>query len=338
MTSRHARVGILLCAFSLLFATAAAGEQHTAAVFEKFAPGENILWRDPGAIETLDFVHGVGGAEGAPQPPFFFIKEDLSGSNPKILVKDANDRKWSIKWGKEAHSDTFGTRMAWACGFISEPEYFVASGQIRGITGHLKRAVSVIEGDGYFTAGRFQLRSDSPRFLKDVGWSWINNPFRGTPQVHGLKVLMMLLSDWDNKDARDENRDSNLAIFQQQGEKGPQYLYFVADWGGSMGRWGKYATRDKWDAKGFAEQTPDFVKGVHNGMVEWGYVGQRTGDQVRDIRVTDVQWLLQYLGRITDEQIRAGLEASGATPWETDSFALSLRQRIRELQNIAAQP
>ncbi len=302
---------------------------------EKFAPGENVLWTDPGDVASLDFVYGVGGQAGAPQSPFYFIKEDFSGSNPKVLVKDAKDRKWSVKWSKEAHSDVFSSRMAWACGFVAQPEYYIAQGQILGINTPLKRAASEIRGNGNFTSARFELRSDDPKFLTDAGWSWVNSPFRGSPQIHGLKILMMLVSDWDNKDARDQDRDSNLAIFQAHGDDGPRYLYFIADWGGSMGKWGNVATRDKWDAKGFADQTPDFVKGLHNGNIVWGYRGQRTEDQVQDVRVSDVQWLLQYLGRITDDQLRKGLESSGATPEEVASFTSSLRNRISQLQRIA---
>jgi hypothetical protein len=305
------------------------------AALEKLPPGENILWIDPGDVASLDFAYGAGGQEMEPRPPFFFIEEDMSGSNPKILVKDGKDRKWSVKWSKEAHSDVFASRIAWACGYITQPEYFVGHGQIRGIDKPLKRAGSEIQGDGYFANARFQLRSNEPRFMKDAGWSWVNNPFRGSPQLNGLKIVMMLVSDWDNKDARDADRDSNLAIFQEQGADRPRYLFFVADWGGSMGKWGKVESRSKWDAKGFYDQTPDFVKGVHDGVVSWGYVGQRTHDQIRDIRVSDVQWLMQYLGRITDDQIRRGLASSGATPEELESFAASLRNRIRQLQRVA---
>jgi hypothetical protein len=311
-------------------------ERQAAGVkMEKFVWGENVLWTDPGDVASLDFAVGVGGVELEPRPPFVFVKEDLSGSNPKVLVKDANDRTWSVKWSKEAHSDVFGSRIAWACGFVAQPMYFVAQGQIRGIEKPLKRAASEIHGDGYFTGGRFQLRSNDPKFLKDAGWSWVNNPFRGSPQVHGLQILMMLISDWDNKDARDEHRDSNLAIFQEQTPDGPRYLYFVSDWGGSLGKWGKVLSRTRWDAKGFAEQTPGFVRRAADGALEWGYVGQRTEDQVRDIRVSDIEWLLNYLGRITDDQIRAGLAASGATPQEIELFTRSLRDRISQLQRVA---
>jgi len=212
--------------------------------------------------------------------------------------------------------------------------YYVARGQIRGIDKPLKRAASEIHGDGYFESARFQLRSSDPKFLEGAGWSWVNNPFRGSPQVHGLKIVMMLVSDWDNKDARDEGRDSNLAIFQEQTPTGLRYRYFVADWGGSMGKWGNMASRSKWDAEGFSAQTPSFVHG-REGALEWGYTGQRTEDQVRGVRVSDIQWLLKYLGRVTDDQIRAGLVSCGATPEEIELFTRSLRDRIGQLQRAA---
>ena len=302
---------------------------------EKLPPGQNVLWTDPGDVSGLDLTYGVGGRDMQPQPPFTFLSEDLSGSTAKASVRDAAGKTWNVKWGKEAHPDVFGTRMAWACGYVAQPEYYVSEGRIEGVHGHLKRIDSEIRRDGSFEPARFQLRAADPRFLKDAGWSWVNNPFRGTPQVHGLKILMMLVSDWDDKDSRDQGRDSNLAVFQTPGQYTPKYLYFVSDWGGSMGRWGNVATRDKWDAKGFAEQTPDFIKGLHDGRIEWGYAGQHSDDQVRNIRISDVQWLLQYLGRLSDDQIRAGLAASGATSAEVDSFTASLRARIAALAKVA---
>jgi hypothetical protein len=336
---RVTRIGlILLTLIGLLFSdrpSSAAERKPGAAKMEKLGWGENVLWTDPGDVASLDFTCGSGGEQQQPQPPFLFVKEDLGGSNPKVIVKDAKDRTWSVKWSKEAHSDVFSSRIAWACGFVTQPMYYVAKGQIRGIDKPLKRAASEIHGDGYFTAARFQLRKDDPKFLKEAGWSWVNNPFPRSPQVHALQIVMMLVSDWDNKDARDQDRDSNLAIFEEQTAGLPRYLYFVADWGGSMGKWGGVAGRSRWDAQGFAAQTPDFVKGSHGDVIEWGYRGQRTEDQVKDIRLKDVQWLLKYLGLITDDQIRAGLTASGATPEEIDLFTRSLRDRIGQLQRVA---
>src|SRR5579885_237422 len=275
MSIRRGITAASLGFLALLCAAEKPKTQNVSDKLEKFPWGNNVLWTDPGDVASLDLRYGVGGEQQQPKPPFKFVKEDLSGSNPKVFVTDANNRTWNLKWGKEAHSDVFASRIAWACGYVTQPEYYVAEGQIEGIHGKLKRAGSEIH-DGHFSAARFQLRTDDPKFInKSEGWSWINNPFRGSQQLHGLKVVRMLVSDWDNKDARDESRDSNLAIFATQESDGPKYMYFVADWGGSMGKWGNVATRDKWDAKGFAEQTHAFVKGVHDGTVEWGYTGQR---------------------------------------------------------------
>lgn len=98
-------------------------------------------------------------------------------------------------------------------------------------------------------------------------------------------------------------------------------------------------TRSIADCKGFADQTPSLVKGVKDGRLRFTFSGKHVGDLIDDISVSDVQWLLQYLGKITDEQIRAGLSASGATPEDTDCYTQSLRDRIEQLQNaVAAEP
>jgi hypothetical protein len=147
----------------------------------------------------------------------------------------------------------------------------------------------------------------------------------------GLKVMMMLLSDWDNKDARDENRGSNTAIYQ----KDKLLLYFIDDWGGAMGAWGKYLTRSKWDAEDFYKQSSRFVT-YRNGQLDWGYVGQHTALMTQDIKPGDIVWLMQYLGRVSDDQFRAGLLASGASEKEADLYVKGLRLRIAQLQQVTA--
>ena len=77
------------------------------------------------------------------------------------------------------------------------------------------------------------------------------------------------------------------------------------------------------------------MTGVAGGFVQFGYTGQRTADARSGIRVEDVAWLCRYLGRVTDDQLRAALTASGATPEETASFTASLRDRIQQLQRAS---
>jgi hypothetical protein len=229
----------------------------------------------------------------------------------------------------------------WACGYFGEPEYFVSLGRIEGVSG-LKRAGSHIRHDGSFVNARFQLRSGVPRFLDGKSWAWTNNPFLGTTELRGLKILMLLVSNWDAKDARDMstaaqprgNMNTNLAIFEDNSTDNIRLLYANMDWGASLGKWGNTFTWTKWDCRGFAEQTRRFLTVTDSGLLRWGFSGKHEKDLTSDITLPDVQWLLQYLGRISDEQIRIGLTASGATPEETDCYASALRQRIETLQKV----
>jgi hypothetical protein len=299
-------------------------------------PGKPIVWADPGAVERLDFVHGVGGKNGAPKAPFTFIEESLSGSNPKVKVKDANGVEWTAKFGTEVNAETFATRLAWAAGYFVEPAYFVPSGKIESL-GALSRAKKSVQPDGSFIDARFERKREKgvKKLEDEQSWNWIENPFVGTKELNGLKVIMMLVSNWDNKDVRDVKRGSNTAIYQTPTEGGLEDRYMITDWGGSMGKWGGYISREKWDGRGFQSQTKDFVKGVQGDEIEFGYSGQHSSTFKGGIRVSDVQWLMQYLGRITDDQLRAGLQASGATPEEVGTFTQSLRDRINQLKNVA---
>lgn len=295
-------------------------------------PVRPVIWHDPGAVELLDFAGGVGGRDGAPVPPLTFEAEVLSGTNPKIRVTDARGAKWSVKFGPEVKAETFATRIVWAAGYFVESDYFVGHGQVNGVTS-LTRARHSVNPDGTFRDARFERRTGKEVVKSDgpASWHWLQNPFLGTKELNGLKVIMMLLSDWDNKDVRDVNRGSNTAIYQEAGEA----RYLITDWGATMGKWGGYVSRAKWDCKGYQQQTPNLLRGIAGGSLIWGYSGQHTEDFRGGISRDDVRWLLQYLGRVTDDQLRVGLEASGATRDENDCFARAVRARIDGMKACA---
>src|SRR5262249_22288572 len=48
--------------------------------------GRPVLWEDRGDLSRLNLFLGVGSEEGQPKPPFKFDKENLGGTNPKIMV------------------------------------------------------------------------------------------------------------------------------------------------------------------------------------------------------------------------------------------------------------
>ncbi len=295
--------------------------------------GKPVLWRDPGTVEQLDLVGGAAGRQGVPKPPFTFIEESLSGTNPKVKIKDAKGVQWTMKFGSEVNAETFASRLVWAVGYFVEPAYFVPQGKVEGLAGTSFKRVKREQLDpktGQFAEARFERQKDKgvTKFEDEQSWHWEQNPFTGTKELKGLRVMLMLVSNWDNKDARDAGRGSNTSIFQYPNE----VRYLVTDWGGSMGKWGGVLSREKWDCKGFASQSKDFIKGVKNGEVVFGYSGQHTSDFTKGITPADVKWLHGYLGRLSDAQISDALKASGATAEEVSCFTSALRQRINQLK------
>ena len=106
----------------------------------------------------------------------------------------------------------------------------------------------------------------------------------------------------------------------------------VGEQGGSHG--GVFG-RSKWDCKGFAGQSKDFIKGVSGTLVEFGYSGQRTDSIVNGITVSDVKWINARLGQISDRQIQDALEACGATASESSCYASAMRARLDRLKAVA---
>ena len=145
----------------------------------------------------------------------------------------------------------------------------------------------------------------------------------------------MLLSNWDTKDRRDVARGSNTAIFEHATAHGREARYLITDWGGCMGSWGgNMITRSRWDAAAFTAQTPQFVGPVEDGVVKFGYSGQRTEDVASGITPDDVRWLCGRLAQITDTQLDVALRASGATDDEREPFRGALRDRINQLSRV----
>jgi hypothetical protein len=114
-----------------------------------------------------------------------------------VEVTDAQNNNWVAKFGSEVNAEVFATRIAWAVGYFVDTTYFVRAGTISGVK-KLGRAKSAIEADGSFTNTCFELRDKNASYLKKSGWTWQNNPFIGTRELNGLKIVLMLTSNWDN--------------------------------------------------------------------------------------------------------------------------------------------
>jgi hypothetical protein len=288
------------------------------------ANDSTLLWRDTGPVQSLDLAAGPGGSERAPRPPFTFVKEDPGGTTPKVTVRDARGITWSVKFGPEAKPESFATRFAWASGYFAEPAYFLREGEIEGAAG-LGRAAQFIQ-NGRFQDARFELRDEKAyRLVPDSHWSLDDDRLKGTKELAGLKLVLMLVSNWDVK-------QENFSIMEVAGKR----YYAVTDWGASMGRTGDITGRSKWDCPGFALQSEHFVDAVGDGFVTFNYAGKERDAVSNNIRVDDVKWLIARVGKLSHAQIQAGLAASGASPEESACFANALGKRLSQLAAVAS--
>ena len=292
-----------------------------------------LIWRRSNPLSAADVE---AGPTASPAPPFRFIEEHDTGSQPCVSVQDRQRRVWRVKWGQEVHTEVFGTRLAWAFGYFAEPSYFIATGEITGAT-DLRRATPCIDEQGHFSDARFEL--DEPGVTKHFdahGWAWNDNPFVGSPEFSGLKILMMLMSNWDNKDVRDVARGSNTAIFECRIDNTLEARYLIIDWGAALGAWGNnILQRGRWDPAAFAAQNELFITGVEGDVVTWGYQGQRTIDIVDHITLEDVRWFDRIAHGVSDDHLRAALRASGATAEEVEQFTAALRGRLERIREVA---
>jgi hypothetical protein len=185
--------------------------------------------------------------------------------------------------------------------------------------------------DGAFINARFQLRDPDLKFLDDKNWLFDGPPFGGTKELSGLKILIMLFSNWDNKDARAGAGGPNTAIFELKKPYGTRFIYAFTDWGAGLGSMGQ-AGRTNWQCAAFLAQSDRWVERTGKGTLLFRYDGNINEGFRGGIPVAHAAWFLKYLAAISDAQLHAGLAASGASEAEAACFTKALRQRIEQLR------
>ena len=119
-----------------------------------------------------------------------------------------------MKFGSEVHADTFAPRLLSALGYAAEPSFFIRNGSIVRREQSETRTTLYFEKYGLFQNARFKLREPHAGSggVDPKSWSWIDNLFVDSHELNGLKIVIMLLSNWDTKDARDRLEGSNNEI------------------------------------------------------------------------------------------------------------------------------
>jgi hypothetical protein len=216
-------------------------------------------------------------------------------------------------------------------GYAAEPIFYVDKGSIEGIR-DLKRAKRFVSKDGSFRSARFKLHvKGSSEDDANETWAWNENPFVGSRELGGLKIIVMLMSNWDTKDARQGKGNSNTGIIHPDSKA----RYAVTDWGATFGKNGGFFSRNRWDWVSYRIQTEGFVKMSKDGTLKWRFDGRNRRDITGDVGVADVVWLNRYLSRITDEDLKTGFVASGASEAVAREYTRLMRDRIIQLQRVA---
>lgn len=300
-----------------------------------------VLWRDPTDIESRNLFFGPGGKEHQPHGTFVFLKEDLDGSNPKFVVRDHEGVKWKFKLGAEARPETVASRLVWAVGYFTSEDYFLRDAQVDDMPAHLRRGQELVAPGGSLHNVRLKRFLDGEK--KNGQWRWRQDPFSGTRELNGLRVMMALINNWDLK-------DENNSVYEKKEATGlgdSEEIYMVSDLGSSFGTAGPAHPHEK--AKGnidsysrskfFAKITPDYVDFQVPARPALVYLVNpreffsrlRLRWIGKGIPRRDAKWIGQLLGRLSINQIRDAFRAGGYSPEEVDAFTKVVEDRISEL-------
>jgi hypothetical protein len=292
-----------------------------------------VLWHDPGNIAALDLYDGQGGKEGQPAPPFKFESEDMHGTNPKFDARDANGTKWRVKLGDEARPEVVASRLLWAVGYFVNDDYVIASARVEGL--RLERGDKLANGEQIEEA-RFEKRPDQQ---KKIGiWRWRENPFIGSREFNGLRVMMAVMNNWDLKDV-------NNAVYSDKSLD--RDILLTSDIGATFGTNGLSWTKDrsKGDVKTF--QKSKFITHQDDRVVDFGtpappvllmaanakqYQMRRDLEWIgRGIPIADARWTGSLLKQLSHQQLVDAFRAGDFPADEIDRYVAVVEDRIKEL-------
>jgi hypothetical protein len=278
--------------------------------------GTPVLWRAPSDIAKRDLYWGEGGK--ALQPDLrrvTLIKEEKGGYSTKYRVRDASGREWVAKVGKEAKGETAASRLMWAVGYLPDVNYLVPRVHVEGLNKDLENV-------------RFGLR---PKDVKRVdGWKWKKNPFVGSREFQGMKVMMALLNNWDIKDT------NNKVAVVRNGKGAEEARYFVGDLGASFGKVSHipriiYFKPDRNNPQAYAKTR--LLDKVKDNRVDFHYKLKRK-DLFKDITIDEAQWAHGLLSRLSDRQIGDAFRSANYSPDEVRMMTRAVRARINELSGV----
>ncbi|HSK45773.1 MAG TPA: hypothetical protein VLA83_17985, partial [Candidatus Binatia bacterium] len=221
---------LLACAINSLAAGAKKGSSEKGPV-PKLGSAPAVLWREPVDIKSRDLFYGQGGPDHLPVGKLSFIEEKFNGVNPKFDVRDESGVRWGVKMGNEAKPETAATRLIWAVGYFTNEDYYLPELKVSGNM-PLTRGQNLIK-NSKIDGVRLKRHNKGEHQVAD--WSWDKNPFVGTKELDGLKIMMEIICNTDLKTVQQHVYDVN----------GVEQRYVAADVGASFGKAGVGIFRTK---------------------------------------------------------------------------------------------
>jgi hypothetical protein len=308
---------------------------------DKQGDGRTLLWQAPIDIASEDLFYGRGGASGQPGTRFTFVEEDLDGTNPKFVIRDEAGMKWKVKLGDEAAPETAASRFVWAMGYFTDADYFVQTLRVADMP-RLHRGRDLIAPDGTVHGARLKRSSHGD---KKVGtWKWKDDPFRGSREWNGLRVLMALINNWDLKDENNSIREE-----RHEGSETAR-VYEISDLGASFGD--TKLTLDRRTTKGSLAvyRRTRFIRRIADDYVDfetpdrptlgWIFVPHQYFSRFglewigRHIPREDARWMGRQLAQLSASQIRDAFRAAGYSPDDANEFACIVELRIAQLTQL----
>ena len=277
------------------------------------SPGNAVLWEQPTDIAARDLYYGPGGRALVPDlKNAAMLGRQPGGNNLKYRLRDRHGNEWVAKIADESQPETAAVRLLWAVGYKTEINYLMPSLQLGS--------------ERPFSNVRLEAR---PKGVKrGERWMWTNNPFLGTKEFDGLKIMMAMLNNWDLKD---ENNIILLVDGRQE--------YVVSDLGASFGRLAKEpqsrSGRSVGDADDYAKSV--FINGTRDGILDIEYNGM-ADHLIKGIKVEHGRWLADLLLQLSDKQILDAFRAANYSDEKAAAFATAFKARINALDRATKAP
>ena len=295
-----------------------------------------VIWQDRGDIASLDLSSGAGGRRREPGVEFTFVEESNSGTSPKFVIEDEHGVRWKVKLGEEAKAETAAARLLWAVGYLVDEDYYRARIHVSGLPPLGRGREFVTAGD--VIAGA-RLERDTAE-TESNHWSWYDNPFVGTREFNGLRVMMALINNWDLKEV---NNGSSAP-------EGKGLEFAVTDLGATFGRTGDAFGRSKHVLEDYAESKfidrvtltdVDFVMRSRPFFLSAFNIRNyrarlKMEEIVKRVPLADARWIGARLGRLSRAQISDCFKAAGFSPDETNAYADAVTRRIAALEALRA--